>query len=369
VSPREIETLLIVVVAAMACALPGVFLVLRRQALLSDAIGHAILLGIVLAFLLVPDLNSPVLIVGAALSGLATVGLVELLHRTRLVREDAAIGLVFPVLFSLGVIVISGWMRSVHLDANCVLMGQPEWAAVARLHVGDRTWGPKALWALGIVLFLNLAFITVFYKELKLATFDAALAATLGFAPARLHYSLMALVSLTAVVAFQAVGSILVVALMITPPATAYLLTDRLSRMLVWSVALAALSSAGGYALALAGDASTSGFVAAAAGGLFVLALVFAPGRGLLAVARRRWRQRWEFAETMLAIHLLNHEGKPEAESESRVDGLHAHLQWAQPFVARVVRRAERDGVVALEQGRLELTEAGRVRARAALLE
>lgn len=367
-SPREIETQFIVAAVAVACALPGVFLVLRRLALLSDAIGHAILLGIVLAYLVTPDLASPLLIAGAALSGLATVVLVELLHRTRLVREDAAVGLVFPVLFSLGVILISGWMRGAHLDVNCVLLGKPEFAASVRWHVGSFDLGPKTLWVASGVLLVNLGFIAAFYKELKLATFDAGLAAALGFAPAFLHYALMALVSLTAVAAFDAVGSVLVVAFMVAPAATAYLLTERLSRMLVWSAALAITAALSGYWLASWLDASISGAMAATAGVIFGLAFLLAPGRGLLALARRRARQRWEFAQTMLAIHLLNHEGKPEAEREARLDELHEHLQWPRPFLERVVQQAKRRGVVVEGAGRLALTDTGREEARTALV-
>ena len=366
-SQPQIEIQLIAAVVASACALPGAFLVLRRMALVSDAISHSILLGIVLAFFLVEDLTSPLLVAGAALVGLATVMCVELLQRTGLVREDAAIGLVFPALFSAGVILVSRFADSVHLDTDAVLLGEPAFAPFDRLVVGGYDVGPQALYVMGSILAVNLACVIVFYKELKLATFDAALAAALGFAPALVHYGLMTLVSVTAVGAFDVVGSILVVALMIAPPATAYLLTDRLGAMLAGSVVVGVASAIGGYWLAHALDASIAGSMATTAGALFALAFLFAPERGFVSIARRRARQRWEFPQTMLAIHLLNHEGAPDAAAESEVAHLDEHLRWEVSFAAEVVARAEARGLVVRRDGSLSLTERGRLLARGAV--
>jgi manganese/zinc/iron transport system permease protein len=353
---------------AVACALLGVFLVLRRMALMSDAISHASLLGIVVVFFLVRDLSSPLLVVGAALTGVLMVSLVELLHRTGLVREDAATGLVFPALFSLGVILISRYVASVHLDTDAVLVGSLEFASGVRLVVAGHDLGPEALWVMAGILLLNLAFIGLFYKELKLATFDAGLAAALGFAPALLHYGLMALVSVTAVGAFNAAGSVLVVALMIVPAVTAYLLTDRLSVMLGLSAVIGVLSAVSGYWVAQLLDVSLGGSMATMAGVIFGVVLLAAPEQGLIALAlRRRW-QRWEFAQTMLAIHLYHHEGRPEAEVESRLDHLPEHLGWQPAFAARVVGYAEAGGLLRRHDGRLVLTDAGRERARQALV-
>ena len=363
-STAQLEIQLIAAVVAAACAVPGVFLVLRRMAMMSDAISHTVLLGIVLGFFLTQDLASPLLILGAALTGVLTVTLVELVHRTRRVAEDAAIGLVFPALFSLAVILISRFAGDVHLDADAVLLGELAFAPFDRFVVAGADLGPQALWVMGGILLLNLLLVTLFYKELKLATFDPALAAALGFAPAWIHYGLMGSVSLTAVGAFDAVGSILVVALMIAPPAAAYLLTDRLDRMLALSVALGVAGALSGYWLAYALDASIAGSIATALGGVFAAALLLSPQRGLLALARRRARQRWEFAATMLAIHLLQHAGSPQAAEESRAEHLQEHLRWAPGFAGRVVRHAGRKGLVVEQGGALALTASGR---RAAL--
>lgn len=363
-SQSQVEIQLIASVVAVACALLGVFLVLRRLALMSDAISHATLLGIVLAFFVVRNLSSPLLIVGAAGAGLLTVSLIEVLHRTGRVKEDAAIGLVYPLLFSIGVILVTRNASAVHLDAECMVYGELERAHYDRLEVAGRDLGPQALYLMGFILLLNGLFISLFYKELKLATFDAALAAALGFSPVLLHYGLMTLVSVTAVGAFKSVGSILGVALMIAPPAAAYLLTDRLSWMLVLSALLGVASAVGGYWLAHFLDANIAGAMATMAGILFLLVYLTAPQRGLIALGLRRLRQRWEFAQTMLAIHLLHHQGRPEAEQECRADTVHEHLSWRPDFAARVVGQAERNGLITRSQDQLMLTPDGQTLAR-----
>ena len=361
-SPQT-EIQIIAAVVAVACALPGVFLVLRRMALMSDAISHAILLGIVLAFFVVEDLASPFLIIAAAITGVITVALVELLHGTGLVREDAAIGIVFPALFSGGVILISRYAGSVHLDTHAVLLGELAFAWMERLTVFGYDL-PKSLWVMASILLINLVFIILFYKELKLATFDTELAAALGFSPVLVHYGLMSLVSVTAVGAFDAVGSILVVALMIAPPATAYLLTDRLSYLLGLSALIGIGSAITGYWLARWLDASIAGAMATMSGVFFLLTFLLAPARGLIAIARRRVRQRWQFAQAMLTIHLLNHEGSPEAQQERRIEHLDEHLRWTPSFAERVVRYAEKQGAIQSNAGDLMLTEHGRQIAR-----
>ncbi len=361
----EQEIQWIAAVTAAACALPGVFLVLRRMALMSDAISHAILLGIVLAFFVTENIASPLLVIAAAATGVLTVSLVEVLNRTRLVREDAAIGLVFPALFSVGVILISRFAGNVHLDVDAVLLGELAFAPFNRLVVGGRDLGPRTLWLMAAILVLNGAFIAAMYKELKLTTFDAALAGALGFAPGLVHYAFMTLVSVTAVGAFDAVGSVLVVALMIGPPAAAYLLTDRLPWMIGLSMAIAVASALAGYWTSYLLDVSIAGAMATMTGVAFAAVFLFAPERGAVAVARRRARQRWEFAQTMLAIHLLTHENDADAAEESREGHLHRHLRWSPAFARGVVERAQQAGWVARSGERLALTASGREAARA----
>jgi len=361
VSAPQLEILAIAVVTAAGCALVGVFLMLRRLAMLSDAISHAILPGIVLAFFVTRDLASPWLMIAAVLTGLLTVVMVEALSRSRRLKEDAAMGLVFPAMFSVGIVLITRYAGNVHLDVDAVLLGELAFAPFDRFVVGGADLGPRHLWVMGSVTMLNLLAITVFFKELKLATFDAGLAASLGLAPAAIHYGLMALVSVTAVGAFDAVGLILVVALMIGPAAAAYLLTDRLGLLLVLAVALGALSAGLGFALAIRLDASIAGCMAVGVGAVFGAVFLLAPGRGLISALRRRRRQRWEFAQVMLAIHLLQHEGGADEDEESRVEHLHGkHVGWTPAFTARVVDGAQRHGLVEREAEQLRLTASGR---------
>ena len=364
----SVEIQLIAVVVAAACALPGVFLVLRRMAMMSDAISHTVLLGIVLAFFVVEEFGHPLLMVGAAAIGLLTVTLVEIIAKTKLVKEDASIGIVFPALFSIAVILVSVFARNVHLDEHVVFQGDLAFAPFDRMIVFGIDLGPRTFVIMSGILLLNLLYIVLFYKELKLATFDAGLAAALGFSPAIIHYSLMALVSITAVGAFDAVGSILVIALMIVPPVTAYLLTDRLAHMLLYSVLIGVLGAVTGYWLARMLDGNIGGAMVTMLGVLFGIAFLLAPRRGLIAIGRRRIRQRWEFSQTMLAIHLFNHEGTAEYEEECRVDHLWEHMRWQPDFAEKVVRYSERKGNIRRKSGMLELTENGRVLAEEALV-
>jgi len=283
-----VEIQLIAVIVSAACALPGVFLVLRKMSMMSDSITHTILMGIVLAFFLTEDLSSPLLIAGAALMGVATVWLTETLMNTRLMSEDSAVGIVFPLLFSIAIILITRYAGSVHLDTDSVLLGELAFAPFDRLVVFGVDIGAKAIYTSGALLLINVILITVFYKELKIVTFDPMLASLLGFSPGLVHYGLMTLVSLTAVGAFEAVGSVLVVAFMIGPPLTAYMLTDDLKKMLLLSAGFGALSGILGYHAALLPDVSIAGSMAVTTGLVFAVVFIFAPKRGLIGVFIRK---------------------------------------------------------------------------------
>ena len=365
----SLEIQLIALVVAIACALPGTFLVLQRMAMMSDAISHAILPGIVVAFFFTGSLGSPLLILGAASAGVFTVALVELLRKTGLLKEDAAIGIVFPALFSVGVILIARYAGDVHLDVDAVLLGELAFAPFDRLIIGSTDIGPKSLVVMTVILLLDLGFILLFFKELKLSTFDKALAGALGFTPALLHYMLMGMVSITAVGAFDAVGSILVVALMVAPPASAHMLTDRLKTMIWLSVGIGIASALSGYWLARILDASIAGSMATMSGVFFVLIVLFAPHRGIWWKTRLRSQQRVSFGLKMLTIHVYNHEGLPEADLECRADHLQDHLRWDESFASRTIKAAVNGDYVVEKGGILMLTDKGREFARVSLVE
>lgn len=355
----QLEIQLVAAIVAAACALPGVFLVLRRMALISDAISHTVLLGIVLGFMVVPDLHSPLLMIGAAGIGVLTVVLIEALLKTGRVKEDAAIALVFPALFSIAVILITQNFRGVHLDTDVVLLGELAFAPFSRIDLLGTSL-PRGAVVMGAILLINAVLLLAFYKELKLATFDSALAASLGFAPTVLAYGLTASVSVTAVGAFEYVGSVLVVALMIAPPAAAYLLTNRLSRMLVLSVVIGAGSAIAGYWVARALNVNLAGTMATIAGLVFLLALVFAPERGLLSRAVVSRRRKARFAVEMLVVHLSRHEDTEHEATENSPEHLTGELGWTPSFAQSTLRRAGSQGYLHDEQGTLRLTNAGR---------
>lgn len=356
----QLEIQIISVIVAVACSLPGVFLVLRKMSMMSDAITHTILLGIVIGFFMTNSLTSPFLIVGAALMGVFTVSLTEMLNSTKLVSEDSAIGIVFPLLFSIAIIIISRYAGSVHLDTDSVLLGELAFAPFDRMRIFGVDIGAKSMYSMGIILIINLLFVIIFFKELKIVTFDSALATVLGFSPALIHYSLMTIVSITAVGAFESVGSILVIAFMIGSPVTAYLLTDDLKNMLILSGLIGGLNGILGYQLASILDVSIAGSMALMTGIVFLLVFIFSPRRGLLTTINRRKRQRIEFAGKSLMFHLYNHEGKEDEGLESGIHTIEKHLQWNEQFLKSIIKELKGKEKIYVEDGIIKLTELGR---------
>lgn len=360
----EIEIQLIASVVAVACALPGVFLVLRKMAMMSDAISHSILFGIVVMFFITGSITSPLLLIGAALTGLLTVWMVEITYKSNLLKEDASIGIVFPLLFSIGVILISKYAGNVHLDIDAVLLGELAFAPFDRFIFLGIDFGPKSLFVMLVILILNILFIFLFYKELKLTIFDPGLAKALGFNPNIIHYALMGMVSITAVGAFDAVGSILVVALMIGPPAIAYLITEKLSLMLILSAIIAMISAIGGYWVAYLFDVSIAGSMATMVGIFFMITFLFSPLNGMIAVFIRRRKQKIFFSVQILLVHLSHHEGKPESTEENRYQNLDKHLHWDKEQVKKIVKYAQNQNLVSIESGILWLTDLGKKQAQ-----
>ncbi|PID38935.1 MAG: hypothetical protein CSA65_04670 [Proteobacteria bacterium] len=320
------------VVVASACALVGSFLLLRRMAMLGDAISHAVLPGIVVAFLISGSRSAPIMLLGAASVGLITVGLIGALQRSRRVSDDAAIGVVFPLLFALGVVLVSRYAGKVHLDLDCILHGEIAFAALDQLVIGGTLLGPRALWIGGVVLALDVLLVTLLFKELKLTSFDPALAAALGFSPLLVQQLLLGAVSFTVVGSFEAVGAILVVAMLVVPPATAYLLTDRLGTMVLLSMLLAAAAALGGYAVAARYDLSIAGSMATASGALFVLAFVLAPKHGLLGRLLGWRRSRRRLRRAIVAARLLRHGGAVSSRA------LAGELGWSEAEVREAMR-------------------------------
>lgn len=292
---------------------------------------------------------------------------VQALERTRRVDGAAAIGIVFPAMFALGTVLVTSQFSNIHLDADAILFGSIEFVAFDTLEIGGRDLGPQSIWVMSALCLLNLLFIGLFYKELKLTTFDPGLAAALGFSPLILHYALMFVLSTTSVGAFSAVGAVLVIALIIVPAATACLLTDRLALMIPLSVVIGTVSALIGYNVAIIYDASIAGAMVSATGALFALALLFSPTQGLVARAWRARRNRATIASEMLVVHLLNHERSPDHDEESSVKHLSEGLRWAPARTDLAVAGATRRGWIERANGHLELTEPGRITAHRVL--
>ncbi len=444
---------------AVSGALLGTFLLLRGMSLTSDAISHTVLLGIVVAFLVMtaffqqePDLSSPWLIIGAALAGVATVVLTEAIYRSGLVKQDAALGLAFPLLFAVAVILVSRYVQDVHLDEDAVMVGEigVAWADTnshclenctsvtiapddPRAEVTRRctncrelaitprdegaefaetcdncgTYTPGQAWQAGLlaeqpvlifwpksitvmllITILTIIFVTLFFKELKLSTFDPALAAALGFKPAFLNYALMITVSLVAVGAFEAVGSILVIAFFIIPPAAAYLLTDNLTRMLLYSSVIGAAGAYFGYDLArgsflglvqldnvLVGinrlfnvglleewDSSISASMVLMIFFFFLVAWILSPKYGLVSTMLRRKGQQRTFDNQVVLAHIHNHEGTAVAHQELAVNTLYHHFRWSPQKTRRILNQLQTRNLVHIDADMVRLTARGKER-------
>ncbi|MFM9958079.1 MAG: iron chelate uptake ABC transporter family permease subunit [Phycisphaerales bacterium] len=277
------------VVCSVSCGVLGCFLVLRRMSLLGDAISHAILPGLAAAFILTGSREPWAMLGGAMIVGVLTALLSSGLSRWGKVPEDASMGVVFTTLFALGVVLITLVASDVDLDPGCVLYGLIEFVPFDTVSLLGFDVPRTFVW-LSVMLVVNIGLITAFYKELKIVCFDPYLATTMGISATAVHYALMTTVAATSVASFEAVGSILVIAMLIAPGATAQLLTDRLARMLWWSAAIGAACAVGGYALAVRLDTSVAGMIAAVALGIFCAAALFAPRHGVIArrvLARR----------------------------------------------------------------------------------
>jgi manganese/zinc/iron transport system permease protein len=300
-----IISMVLACLASVVCSIPGTFLVLRGVALMSDAISHTLLFGIVMTFLCVQTLHTPLLFVGAVCSGLMMVFVVECIVHTRRMTEDVAIGTIFPIFFSLGVILMCLFVHDVHLDVDMVLLGDLAFAPFDRFICLGVDCGPWGLWILSSVLFIHGAAIFCMYYALQYAFFDMEGASIMGVRVRLVQYGLMAITALSAVAACHVVGSIVVVALMITPPAGAYLLTERVFPMLMVSIFIGICASLCGYGAAQYADVSIAGSIAAVNGLFFLWILFFAPRKGIIGTWWYGRACRRGYAEKLVKLSFL----------------------------------------------------------------
>lgn len=349
---------------AVSGALLGTFLVLRGQAMAGDAISHAIVLGIVLAWMATGARSGPLVVGGAALAGVAAVLGANFLSQTRLIAQDAATGLVFPAMFALGVLLINLNARNLHLDVDSVLLGEIGFVWLNTVAIGGIDW-PLAGVTLAAVGVLNLGFVLLFWKELRIAAFDPGLAAALGFRPGLIGTALLALTALAAVASFDAVGVVLFIAFLVVPAVTGRLVAASLGGVLGVALASGVMSVGLGYGAALHWDVSIGGSMALATGAGLLVALAVSPRSGLVAAAIRRRAMTREALMVTLLTHLATHSGTAAQADESTAEALTLHLGWSPQRATEMIIEATERGLIVRAGEELTLTEAGQAMALA----
>ncbi len=327
----------------------GAFAVLRRRSLLGDALAHAALPGVALAFLWTQSKALPILLLGATVSGVIGVLVIEVIVNYTRIKADAALGIVLSVFFGIGIVLLTHIQQSAvgnQSGLDKFLFGQA--ASIVRAD----------LYVMCLVSALVLIAVCIFYKEFKGLIFDAEFLAALGFSPRRVDLLLMGLIVLSVMVGLQAVGVILIAAMLITPAAAARFWTDRLHVMVIASGILGALCGALGVGIsALAPRIPTGPVMVLVATGAFLASALIAPKRGVLARwARRRANARRENGQHFLRAHTARQDGQGDAVA---LTDIAAELQLPRARVHRLAKRLSRDGCVAIHNGACSLTEQG----------
>ena len=354
--------ILIAVVTAISSSIIGLFLVLRKMSMLTDAISHTVLFGVVVGFLIVGDIQSPLVVMFAGLAGLLTSWLVEILVKSKKTSEDAATGVVFPLLFSLAIIIINApgsFMKNAHIDNDAVFLGHIELAAIDWFSIGSLFIPTNLLLVLG-VLIINIIFITVFFKELKIVSFDQALATVLGISPVIIHYLLMTLISVTAVTAFNMVGAVMVVSLMVGPGATALLISKDLKKTIFITALVATINVLIGYFLGDIWTVPMSGMISVVTLAVFLLVLAFNPKNGMISTVIKRNKLKTIYKVIVMLVHIENHEGEEDERLENALDTIVPMLNWTQSDFDKIFNIAIKNQYVYLDDNIIRLTETGK---------
>jgi manganese/zinc/iron transport system permease protein len=338
----------------------GSFAVLRRQSLLGDAISHAALPGIALAFLLTNSKAPFVLVLGAAIAGwLGTLAVMVAVRNTR-IKEDAALGMVLSVFFGFGILLLTFIQKlpdASQAGLDKFLFGQAA-TLVQRDVATMAVLGGVALFA-----------VVLLWKEFKLFSFDPEFAASLGYPARLLDIILTTLIVIAIVIGLQTVGVVLMSAMIVAPAAAARQWTERLGVMIALSGVFGiVVGGLGAITSSIIPRLPTGPTIVLYLTAIVLVSLLFAPERGILARARRQRRQKWQFAAEALTVHLLNHEGRLDEVEESTLQHLGAHMRWEDSFAQRVVRWAVTHDLVIRTDGRLALTPLGRETARQAMV-
>ena len=388
-NPWDTSIVIAAALAAMACALPGVWLVLRRQSMMGDALSHTALPGVVIAVLAGYSISQTVdwlpastvaqpflLISGAVVIGVLTALLTEWVHKLGRVESSAALGVVFTSLFALGLLLVRLKADHVDLDPDCVLFGNIELIVFDTVDLfGFEV--PQPYLVNGLSLIVNVILVTLFFKELRIAAFDPDMATVQGINASAVNYFLMAATSITVVLAFESVGSILVIGLLIVPAATAMLLTDRLIPLIAISQFVALVSAVFGHVFAKTlpaaifpplgfvdvNDAGTSGMIAVTCGGCFLLAFLFSPTHGLIGKGLSRLKLRFRIATDDILSTLYRFEERLVGQPVTTAL-VASEVKWIPQFEQRMlISQMQRRGLLLEENDELSLTTSGKLRA------
>ncbi|AGL90192.1 ABC-type Zn/Mn transport system,permease component [Candidatus Phytoplasma australiense] len=339
------EVYVVLIFCSLALSVLGVFLVLKKVSMIIDAISHSVLLGIVLAFLFIKQLNSPFLIIGGTLIGILNFYLVEIVGKNPRIKKDAAIGIVFSFFFALAILIISVFIRDVHMDTDAVFLGNVELTDVSVLK--------KII----PILLLNLGFIFFFYKELKIYIFDPVLASILGFSTFLINYCLITLISVTAVISFDIVGSVMTIASIIGPAAISLLLSKKLLNCILLSLWFAFVSSSLGYYLSMITDLPVAGLISMTILTIFLLVLFLEPKNGIVAKMFYNRLQKKSFMVISFLMHLSKNE---KHQKENQILKLKEELQWSLTSYNKCVDQALKLGYIVIKKNQVFLKDLGK---------
>lgn len=353
----NIEILSTLIIISISCSLLGVFLVLKEMSMMTNGITHIVLLGIVLGFLITNDLSSPFLIIGASLMGIITVYMVNLLSETKLMKEDAAIGVITSFFFSTAIILITRFADNTNLSIDSVLMGEIIFVPLNRMVLLGKSI-PQNLFVSSVILLLNISVIFIFYKELKLSTFDKLLAIGFGFSPIILNYIFTTLVSITIVGSFECVGAILIISFMVGPAISAYLLFDRLDLMIVASILIGIISSILGFLISTYFDLSISGTIASTMGLIFLITLFFSPKKGILKNIIDKNNIKLTYLIILMLIYLYN-KSKNQNNKNTNLEQLSDSLNWDMKILSKIIKITKDKEYIVINKEKIAITDNG----------
>jgi len=359
-----LEIFLIGALSAIGCGLTGPVLLLRRRVLLGDAVSHSVLAGIGITFWIHPVVNSPWLRLGAALSGCCAAWVATKLTVILRGRADAALGLVFPLFFSIGALILAIKASNTHLDVDQVLSGNLESSWLERFRLGGTDLGPQAAWNMLLIVVALLAAGWIWWRDLQLYLFDPQQGQILGRPMAFLEILVVVATTSVIVFSFDAMGPILLVALLAGPGICAWFLTSQIGPFFLATVAAGLLSVLAGTGLACALDLNIAGSIGLAAFLIALGTLFMAPDHGMVFRLLQANRARIRFVARLLAVHICQHEIKGDQASENTRVGLRDHLKLSEKEVAAGALWLQARSLAVWENQILVSTQAGKIFAK-----